>query len=315
MNLINSTQEIQKYVTVSSSFDFERANPYIRKAERKYIIPLISKREYTYFIANKEDSLNSKRVVRELIEEACVNLAFHLGFSALAVHFTNYGVVQTDLQDARQSDWAEKRDLHRSFIRDGNQALDEALKEMEYYLDYFPFWRSSSSFTMLNESFNKHTDDFQQWANIGGSRQTFLALKPTVREVGERYFLPMLGQATIDLIKARTTHPTLSRALELCQKAEAALTIASVAKTGHFEFTETGMFLTGEVLPWEKPYKKEKDLKKFDQLSEQKQKAGEEYLKKLKRLISENLTLFPNCELIPNSLETKLIKKKSGLAI
>ena len=314
MNLINSIQEIQKYIVVSSSFDFDRAKPYIRKAQNKYIIPLISKGEYDYFIAEKNDVLESKRIVRELIEEACVNLAFHLGFSSLAVHFTNYGIVHTELQEVKQSEWAEKRDLHRSFIRDGNQALDDALREMEYYLDCFPHWRKSPSFTVLNESFNKHTGDFQKWFNIGNSRQTFLALKPAIREIKERYFLPMLGEGTIELIKAKTTNTVIYRALELCQKAEVALTIANATKTGIFEIEEAGMFLSRESLPWERS-KKHLASNKFDQLSDQKQRAGEEYLKKLKRLISENLTLFPNYEFKPNSLKTKLIKKRSGLAI
>ena len=314
MNLINSTEDIQKYITVSSSFDFDRALPYIRKAERKYIIPLINKNEYKYFIETENDTSESKEIVRELIEEACVNLAFHLGFAALIVHITNYGVTNTDLKDTKQSDWSEKRDLHRSFIRDGNQALDDALKEMETYIDEFLSWRSSKSFTVLNEHFNRHTDDFQQWYNIHSSRQTFLALRPTIREIKEQYFLPLLGEDTIAHIKNRTSNIIVSRALELCQKAEAAFTIANIAKTGTFEVTETGFFLRWETLPWEKAYK-DVDLKKLDRLCKQKQTAGEEYLKKLKTLIEENLTEFPDYIPDVKSSEIQIIKKKSGLAI
>lgn len=312
--LINSTEEIQNHVTVLSSFDFDRAKPYIRKAERNYIIPLISEEEYQYFIDNQSDDLSSKKKVRELIEEATVNLAFHLGFSVLKVHIGNYGITDTDVDEAKQSSWADKRDLQRTFIRDGNKALDDALKTMENYFDEFPHWRASNSFTVLNEHFNRHTDDFQLWFNIHNSRQTFLALRPTIREVHEKYFLPLLGDSTINLIKTRTTNTVITRALELCQKAEAAHTIAEIAKTGTFEVTETGFLLRWETLPWEKAYK-DVDLKKLDRLSKAKETAGEEYLKKLKKLIEENMTLFPDYTIQTKTSGIQIIKTKSGLAI
>ena len=314
MSLVKTTNQIQKYITVTAGFDYDRAKPWLKKAERKYITPLIGKEEYQYFIDNETDILDSKKAVRELLEEATVNLAFHLGFAQLFNHISNYGVTQTDLENTKQSNWSEKRDVHRSFIRDGNEALDEALKEMEFYLDDFPDWRNSKSFTYLNESFNKHTDDFQKWFNIHNSRQTFLALKPTIREVSEQYFYPWLNSETILKIKTASSNEIVLRALELSQKAEVALTIAKISKTGTFEITETGFFLRWETLPHEKAYK-DVDLKRLNKLSATKQVAGEEYLKKLKNHIEKHASVFTNYKIEVITQTSSILKKKSGLAI
>ncbi|WP_282037286.1 hypothetical protein, partial [Aquimarina algiphila] len=47
MNLVNNTLELQEYINVTSNFDFDKALPFIKRAERKYIIPNIGKEEYT----------------------------------------------------------------------------------------------------------------------------------------------------------------------------------------------------------------------------------------------------------------------------
>jgi uncharacterized protein GlcG (DUF336 family) len=314
MSLVKTTEQIQEYITVASGFDYDRAAPWIRKAERKYIVQLIGKEEYSYFIDNETDTKDCKKVVRKLLEEASINLAFHLGFAQLFKHVSNYGITTTDLKDAKQSDWSEKLDLHRSYIRDGNEALDEALKEMEFYLDDFPDWRASVSFTILNETFCKHTDDFQKWFNIHNSRRTFLAFKPDIREISEQYFYPWLNGETISQIKTASTNAIILRALELAQKAEVALTIAKITKTGKFEVTETGFFLRWETLAHEKAYK-DVNFKILDRISALKQVAGEEYLKKLKNHIETNLTVFTNYTIKTIIQTSSIIKKKSGLAI
>jgi hypothetical protein len=317
MSLVTTTEQIQDYIAVSSNFDFDRVKPYIAKAERKYIVPLIGKTEYEYFIDGEIDTeteSEGKKIVRKLLEEATTNLAFHLGFATLFVHISNTGVTNDQTDNAKQSDWHHKVDLHRSFIRDGNEALDEALKEMEFYLDDFQDWSDSSSFTILNESFNKHTDDFQKWFNIHNSRQTFLALKPTIREVSEQYFFPWLDSDTITQIKSSSSDQVVKRALELAQKAEVALTVAKIAKTGTFQVTDTGFFLRWEALPHEKAYK-DVDSKKLNMLCDSKQTAGEEYLKKLKTHIEANPDTFSDYTVPTSTTQNSIIKKKSGLAI
>ncbi len=312
MSLINTRLELQEYVNVTSNFDFELVKPFIKRVERKYIIPTISKNEYDSLLAT---TITDTEVleVKNLLAEASANLAFHLGFAQLIVHVTNYGVVQTDLEKTKQVDWATKRDLHRTYVTAGFEALDEALKAMEFYLDKFPDWRDSEAFTIFDENFNKRTDEFQKHFNISNSRKTFLALKPIIREVEEQYFLPMLGQVTMNLIKKKSVNKILARALELAQKAEVALTISKSVDSGAFIMTGSSAIYKWEQLPWEKS--SEFSEERLEKLRDAKQKSGEEYLKKLKTLLVNNPDTFPDYKTKNSSPSQNIIKLKSGLAL
>ncbi|WP_281991396.1 DUF6712 family protein [Aquimarina aggregata] len=312
MNLVNDTIELQEHVNVSHKFDFDLAKPFIKRVERKYIIPNTSQKEYDRLLS---DTITDADVlkVKTLLAEASSNLAFHLGFTQLVVHVTNYGAVQTDLENTKAVDWATRRDLQRTYVQAGFEALDDALKAMELYLDKFPDWRDSGAFTIFDENFNKRTDEFQRHFNISNSRKTFIALKPIIREVEEQYFLPMLGKETMGLIKNRSTIPVLMRALDLAQKAEVALTIAKSVDSGAFIMTGSSAIYRWEQLPWEKS--NEYSDERIEKLREAKQNAGEEYLKKLKTLLQENPEVFPNYISNVSNTSGNVLKLKSGLAL
>lgn len=310
MNLVNNTEELQEYVNVVYNYDFEKARPFIKRAERKYIIPNISRGTYQSILQGSEDP--DIKEVRNLLAEASANLGFHLGFSQLSVDITNYGTMETDLEKTKSVDWATKRDLQREFVSAGFEALDEALKMMELFVDKFPIWRDSDAYTVFNENFNKRTDEFHKYFNINNSRKTFVALKPIIREVEEQYFLPMLGTRVMELIKRRSSDFYLARALELCQMAEVALTIAKSVDSGAFIMTGSSAMYRWEQLPWEKtaPYSDDR----LEKLKATKQKAGEEYLKKLKKLITDNPNTFPFFEETKHQPK-RILKLKSGLSI
>ncbi|TSE02602.1 hypothetical protein FOF46_30735 [Aquimarina algiphila] len=312
MNLVNNRLELQEYVNVTWNFDFDKALPFIKRAERKYIIPNIGKEEYTT-ILNHDGSDSDIAEVKYLLAEASANLAFHLGFSQLCVHITNYGTKQTELEDTKSIDWATKRDLQRGFTDTGFEAIDEALKAMEYYVDKFPDWRDSAAYSVFNEHFNKRTDEFQQHFNISSSRKTFIALKPIVRKIEEQYFLPMLGEEAMNLIKTRTMDPVLSRALDLCQKAEVALTIAKSVDSGAFVMTGSSAMYIWEQLPWEKT--SEYSDERLHKLKDSQQKDGEEYLKKLNALLVKHPDVFPIPQRESKPANKNIIKLKSGLGL
>lgn len=309
--IVNTTQDLYKHVNVNSTYDFSKAAPFIRRAERKYLIPTIGKETYT---ALQSASIEDPDVlqVKFLLAEASSNLGFHLGFTQLCIDLTNYGATEADLEHAKTLDWATKRDLQRDLVTAGFEALDEALKEMEYYVDKFPEWRDSEAYSVFKEHFNRRTDEFQQEFDIHYSRKTFIALKPTVREVHEHYFLPMLGSDLVDKIKERTVHPLWSRALELCQKAEVSLTIAKSVDSGAFMMTGSSAMYKWEQLPWEKT--ESYSSHRLAELKKSKQQAGEEYLKKLHDLLLKHPDIFS----YENSTEKKsnnIIKLTSGLVL
>ncbi len=311
MNLVNTTEEVEEHARVLK-LEFNTIKPFIKRVERKYIIPHIGTETYAELL--KDDVLDTdQKNTKALLQEAIVNLSFYIGFAQLTTNFTDYSLSFIETDNTKPVDWATKRDLQKTYFDTGFDALDEALKMMEHYVDKFPYWRDSESYTVFNEHFTKRTDEFQRHFNIGNSRKTFIALKPIMREVEEQYFLPMLGKKTITHIATKTANPIISRALDLCQKAEIAFSISKSVTTGSYLFDGESAKYIWERLPWEK--ETIPNTETLTTLSKNKHAAGKAYLIKLQTFIENNLEYFPDYIPKEKTNTSKTFLLKSGLAI
>src|SRR4029078_3488958 len=111
-------------------------------------------------------------------------------------------------------------------------------------------------------------------------------------------------------LKTKSTEAVIQEAQELAQKACVAFTVAKAAITGTFSFTESSFTIASDQLPWEK----QSELSKEDRndLKCDRQKAGEEYLKSLKKLIVANPALFPDyTDKTEKGITDKVIRTKS----
>lgn len=309
MNLLNSTEELRNYVDVVPDFDFSRALLFIRRVERKYIVPLIGRETYNLLL-DRNITDTDILLVKEIVAEASANLAFYVGFAQLNIFVGAGGFLQSDFEQVKQSDWAGKRDLQRSYATTGFDALEETLKLLEEYLDKFPEWRTSPAFTLFDEHFNRSATEFTKRVEISGSRRTFLALKPTLRQIKEQYFLPILGENIITLIKTRTVDKVITRALELAQFAEASLAIAAAVDNGAFTISGSSILYKWEQLPWEKTVIY--DSERLAAFKKYYQNAGENYLKLLKEHLKAHPDVF-GVEEKEKGFSTSILKLRSGL--
>jgi hypothetical protein len=122
----------------------------------------------------------------------------------------------------------------------------------------------------------------------------------------------MLGPETLALIKNNSIASTVLEAQELARKAIVAFTVAKAAITGTFTFTDSSFTVASDQMPWER----QSELSKEDRndLKKDRQLAGEEYLKSLKKLIITYPLIFPAYQdKTENGITEKIIQKKSGL--
>lgn len=314
--LINDVADLKRHIVVSANFDFGKVLPYAKRAERKIIINLIGRDQYTeitdhVFVEGDDAPIN---LVKELLEEAVANYALILALPTINVLVTNSGPRVSDTTASIPADWKDKRDLNRSLYKTFNEALDDAFQIMEDNVADFPDWRDSEFYTMFNELVVKETRVFNAFFNIQKNRQTFIALQPQMREVEEQYLRPMLGDLTLQLMKTASVNPIVNRAQELARMSLVALAVAKCAETGTFSFSDTSMIVSSEQMPWEKNM--ELSEEKLCRLQKSRQKAGEETLKLLKAQIVANPSAFPNYVDNPQKgIESRLIRKKSGLSI
>ena len=315
--LINDVEDLKRHIVVSSTFDFKKVLPFAKRAERKIILGLIGRDQYDtivlhHFIPDNDTPIN---LVRELFEEAVANLSLILALPTIDLLITNSGTKKVEGSESSNADWRDKLDLKRSLMKTFTEALDDAFLIMEENVDQFSEWRDSNYYTVFTDALVRHTKTFNDNFSIKNNRATFLALKPYMDEVEDQYLLSMVGACTLDMLKKQTPDSIITSAQVLAQKALVALTVAKVADTGMFAFTETSFTIVYDEVPWEKS-KLELDAEKLERLRKARQTAGEEYLKRLKKILVANPTIF-HCyvDKIETGITQKLIIKKSGLTL
>lgn len=287
--LVKTTENLKTYVAVNMNFSIDNILPYIRRKERKHIKSVIGDALYASWIATAPATGKAKEVF-ELLQEASANLAtFDYTFIG-GVQMTGAGITVSTNANSAAADWWRIRDLRRDLLKAGNEAIDEALAIMEANEADFPEWTSTPGYTNFKKFFIRKTETFQEHFNINNSRLTFLRLRPHLLKVEDKFFTGLLGQETVDVIKAAADAPA-KEALKICQAAQAALCISELAYEGAFTVTPQGIFTELEEIPGEK--KTPVDNNAIFNLHLAKQTQGNELLKNLITVLEENPDTFP----------------------
>ncbi len=299
--LITSIEAIKEYVSVNRSLEWDTVKPYVKQAERKYVLPIIG--SITYDLFSSEETLEGfSEKVYELLREASANLAWFLYLPLANVQVTDSGISVAEGEHYKAAQWWQIRDLRRSFIDAGFTAIDEALRIMEENESSFSDWKGSEGYTVFKELFVKRTDTFNRWFHISNSRKTFLALRPYMLESYHQFFLGRLSAETIAEINFTSKPlPTLSlelgatpqyRVLDLFQAAMVNYTVYKAIHSGTFELTSNGIYEKIEEFPGYKSKPLEEE--QLRRIKNERLVAAEEYYKKAIKIIESNPESFTN---------------------
>lgn len=287
--LIKNIADLKKYVSVNRNLVWESVKPYIHQAERKYIKIIIGDLLYDDYTTTIPTGNELKAF--NLFQEASANLAWFLYLPLANVQITDTGISVTEGTNFKAAAWWQIRDLRRSFLDAGFEAIDEALKIMEANEADFSPWETTEGYTIFKELFVKRTDTFQRWFNINNSRKTFLALRPYVLETHHQYFTSLLNEATITDINsaAEVVH---KQVLDLLQAAQVNYAVVKAINSGAFDLSVAGLQPKLTELPNNKT--NTYDENQIHRVKQERQNAAEEYFKKAITLIEANPTDFPD---------------------
>ena len=278
--IIKTIEQFKKHVTVAFNFDYEQIKPYIVKSERKYIKSIIGADQYEALTDATPNAESKTEEVFNLLEESSANLALFSYTLLGVIHISDAGFHISQNQNSTPAQWWQLRDLRRTLLETGNEAIDEALAIMEANPAEFTEWVESDNYTVFKELFVFQTSQFQRTYNIESSRITFLKLQPHLRKIEKKYFADWLGKVTQDIIKA-TKSDEAKEALEIAQAASVSLCVASVANEGAFLFNANGLSMFLSEIPGEK--KTGLSVEELQNLHQIKTQEGIQYLKELKK--------------------------------
>lgn len=248
--MIKNTSDLKKHVSVSKNFVFEEFEMYIGKAIRSYIYSycgnLYSELET---ISETDPFKNIKTEAQQLIDCAVANFGYFLFTPFNSVAMDASGMYTPESGNRKAITMLQLNDIRRELLRSGHEAMDALLELLERNADVFENWHNNYS-TLYRESVVYNTATFNKYYNIFNSRQTFLALKPSIQQVEDRLLGGTFCPELLEAIKGEPTGRKKDLKI-LLQKAIVSATIAKVYAEGIFEITPAGVKLKFDALPYE----------------------------------------------------------------
>lgn len=251
--------EIKDILPVSSATSRERLWPFIEQAERKYIKPLLQDALYAdidkYYNNNEDwtsgsgdDSTQTANLLK-LIQIACINLAYFIGFDLLNSISSDAGFQKTGENGSFKGLYKyQEENLRRYFEQTGYNGLDDMLTFIDDNIEAFPEWEETSVFTQRKTAIIKDAETFDAICFINRSRLTFMRLERFMAEVTDFDIKPLLGDEYALLIAELQADSPASNYVALAAEIRKPLAYLSCAKliekTGNL--TDRGLFFEGK---------------------------------------------------------------------
>jgi hypothetical protein len=296
--ILETTADLKKYVSVAQSFIFEDFEPYITKAingfTKKYIGNL------HVFLADQSSApdinFEVKNEAREHLRNVIANFGMFIYFPFMSVMLDSSGATEVKNDQRQRVNWGTEKDMRRELLRSGHEAMDYLLEILENNPNVFTDW--TTEFGTINKKLLvNNTVTFDEYYHIFNSRQTFLALQPSIRQVEDQYIKTMLCPELLEHLKTSVTGISLE-VKEAIQKAIVAFTVAKVANVGLFLLDENGLRVNFESLV---DGRKEsisygKTADQLSKLVQEQSNNGSQYLAIARQLIEDNISDFNQCE-------------------
>jgi hypothetical protein len=296
--ILETTADLKKYVSLAQSFEFSDFEPYITKAVNSFTKKYVGNLHvFLQDVATPPDiSFEVKNEAREHLRNAITNFGMYIYSPFMSVMLDSSGATEVKNDQRQVVSWGREKDMKRELLRSGHEAMDYLLAILEKNPDVFEDW--TTDFGTINRQLLVHnTATFNEWYHIFNSRQTFLALQPSIRQVEDQYLRTMLCPELLAHLKTDVSGITYEVKTEL-QKAIVAFTVAKVANVGLFLLDENGLRVNFETLVDGRKesvsYGKAAD--QTSKLVEEQINNGTQYLSMAKDLILANITEFNQCD-------------------
>ncbi|HEY0056276.1 MAG TPA: DUF6712 family protein [Pedobacter sp.] len=238
--LINTIDEVQKYVAVNATSSMETLLPYMRLAERNYLEPVLGftflgTLEEAYSTAGKNTSEITDAKVQKVLEycqEVIANLSILHALPVLSVQIGVNGiqVVKNDNM-APASQWRTNQ-VFDSLGDIGHRTIDSLLTYLEVEKGSFAQWATDPVYATYQQFFLRSATDFSAHYNINNSRYLFHLIQYCMNRVETFEIKKTIGAALFDKLKlddkAGSINGNLKKLLE--EYLKPAIALFTVAK-------------------------------------------------------------------------------------
>jgi len=204
--------EMQAYIDIASSFNFDAVLPAIKDTERDLIEPLLGITLYDdlheFYNAESSSGSSSETLTNAQFNDLLAKVQEPLAKVALLKHLpisnvkvTGSGLTQHHSDKEKPAfQWAVN--AYEDGLRSSaNLAIEALLVFLEENKDIYTDWLSSAAYTEFKEFFITTASAFNKHYNINNTRGTFLALKNVIKDVEQLMIRPAIGEDFFDQLK------------------------------------------------------------------------------------------------------------------
>lgn len=188
-------EEIKKYLPVNVTLNYRSLAPYLALAEQKYIASVIGNEQFEkiidYYNSNTQSFAYS--LALEMIQAACVNLAYFEGYDTISIMLTDNGAMSQVDKEHKLYRYQEIN-LKKTLKEQGYNNIDSLLKHLEKNLPLFPEYRDSTQRQKLLKSLITTTEDINSVFCIENSRLIYIKLKYYIQNVENLYIPHRIGK-------------------------------------------------------------------------------------------------------------------------
>lgn len=290
--MLQTTEDLKKYVSISKGFVFSEFEPYIDKTQRTYLQRYVGRLYFEEIDANDEHGALRKEA-QKLVDCAMANFGYYLFTPYASLSLDASGMYNHESESRTKITVWQLNDIRRDLLRAGHEAMDELLELLEQNATVFVNWHNSYS-TIYNELLVNSTSVFQKFYNISNSRQTFLSLQPAIRLVEDKLLKTTFCADLLKRLKATDLNERETELKVFLQQAVVYGTVAKVCNEGIFELTATGIKMKFDALDYEKNVPVEK-LEQLKSTAENFSADANQILKRAMNFIKENESSFTQC--------------------
>lgn len=303
--MFKNIDDIKQYINVSKYLDFKIVSPYIEVAVSERITPLIGSEVIQILTpalseGEGDESTQKLKNIAHTLRRAVANYAVAYSIPFLKTHLSSTGANAFTDGKMERSPWWDIRDYGLSAIAIADRSLSEAILALllSDLKDKLPIINHLQATVFASPT------DFSKIYPIGNSYEVFLKFIPLMQNVWDLFLSEKFSSCLLEDIKKS------EKALNLVRHIIAYHTLSEAVTLQYFTFTNTGIIIQWEQLPWQKSQLlSENQLQKLPEIFTKKANL---YTDLLLEFLRKNPDDFP-CFQDKESPKRKVITKKSGI--
>lgn len=293
--------DLKLAVPISSNFEYSRLEPDIRRAQLKYLKPILGT-DLTADLDGKYEGGITNADEDELIkyiQPALGHLAMWLYVPKGNVYVGDNGIQAVHSGDSKPAFEWQKRDFENSMLQNGFDALDELIEYLESVANTdFPDWLLSEGCTLVRSNFVNTARRFTDFVpKVKSSRFLFSYIKPILSRLEKPLIMSLTGKAQYDELKDEIKADSLTaNNLELMAYIEPAVAHAAWASALYelgLQVDGEGVHLMNNTFSGTVQARQAAETDRLRVVKEHHEQVSADYLEQLKEYLVANVDTYP----------------------